>query len=219
MSNSEIREAATTIVLRDAQTDPKLLMGQRGKTAVFMPNKYVFPGGAVDPSDRDLPLLSPLSETCTNRLGPDADRFALAAIRELWEETGLVLGQSSASADAEIPDNWKAFYAAGYSPSAQGMRYIFRAITPPGRPRRFDAHFFLVDASNISGDLDDFSGASDELNHLHWVRLEEARALDMPFITEVVLAELAVLAQNDAPPASVPFFDNSGQKSQFLRLV
>ncbi len=99
------------------------------------------------------------------------------------------------------------------------MRYVFRAITPPGRPRRFDARFFLVDAASVAGDLDDFSKASDELSHLHWVRLAEARDLDLPFITEVVLAEISALVDQTEPPASVPFFDNFGPKSQFLRLT
>jgi len=156
MSKAEIRDAATIIVLRDAKTDPKLLMGQRGKNAVFMPNKYVFPGGAV------------------------------AAIRELWEETGLICGDKAAPPPDPVPADWQAFIDSGHRPSAAGLRYIFRAITPPGRPRRFDAHFFLTDATHIAGDLDDFSGASDELSHLHWVRLSETRELDMPFITEVV---------------------------------
>lgn len=219
MNDATIRDAATTIVLRDAQSDPKLLMGQRGSKAAFMPNKYVFPGGAVDVTDADATLAKPLPKTCAKRLGPRADVFALAAIRELWEETGLALGVPDETAtQISAPTGWQDFYAAGNLPSAAGMRYVFRAITPAGRPRRFDAHFFLVDAAHIVGDLDDFSKASDELSHLHWVRLSEARDLDLPFITEVVLAEINALATETSPPASVPFFDNSGPKSQFLRL-
>ena len=95
---------------------------------------------------------------------------------------------------------------------------MFRAITPPGRPRRFDARFFLLDAAFLQSDLDDFSAASDELSHLQWVPLEHARSFDLPFITEVVMAEIAGRLDAPAPPDSVPFFKNKDEESQFLRL-
>src|SRR3989338_6666884 len=89
---------------------------------------------------------------------------------------------------------------------------------PPGRRRRFDARFFLADAEGATGDLETFAGATDELSHLHWIGLAEARALDLPFITEVVLAEVtAILRGADQP--GVPFFDNSTDTPTFRRLV
>lgn len=173
-------------------------MGQRGHSASFMPSKYVFPGGAVDPGDTA--PLSRLASDCARRLGvqcppASAGPQALigAAVRELHEETGLTL-----------------------TPAAR-LRFIFRAITPPGRSRRFDARFFLVGADGVDGDPEDFSGAQDELSHLHWIGLAQARALDLPFITEVVIAEVtALLAGRDQP--GVPFFDNSGSTPTFRRL-
>jgi len=57
---SAIRNAATVIVMRDAPNAPKVLMGQRGASAVFMPNKFVFPGGAVDMEDADVPVAAPI---------------------------------------------------------------------------------------------------------------------------------------------------------------
>jgi hypothetical protein len=87
-----------------------------------------------------------------------------------------------------------------------------------GRPRRFDARFFLVDADEIASDLDDFSGAEDELSHLQWIPLEEVRSFDLPFITEVVLAEVAHRAHATEPPSNVPFFHNGIEESLFLRL-
>lgn len=204
-----IRDAATVILIdRDRAGGPAVLMGMRGAGAAFMPSKYVFPGGAVDPGD-DAPCPEALSDACRARLGAEPlagatvtpDALARAALREMAEETGLTLAPT-----ADDP-----------------LLFVFRAITPPGRPRRFDARFFLIDARNIVGDRHDFSGACDELSHLHWVPLAEARALDLPFITEVVLAEVEALvrAGGDAPlaaPAFVPFFDNRGSDPRFVQL-
>jgi hypothetical protein len=117
---------------------------------------------------------------------------------------------------ADAPADWAPFAARGLRPAADGLAYVFRAITPPGRPRRFDARFFLADAGRARGDL---SAASDELSHLHWIALADARGLDLPFITEIVLAEVAEIVEGGGRPASVPFFDNSGSESLFHRLV
>ncbi len=219
---SAIRNAATVIALRDRMGDPHVLMGQRGAQAAFMPNKFVFPGGAVDAADAAVPLARALPAICAERLLEDsaedlAHALAAAAIRELWEETGLILGQPG-DWQGEVPADWAGFAAHGHVPVAHPLQFVFRAITPPGRPRRFDARFFLVDADEIAGDLDDFSEACDELSHLQWVPLSDARHFDLPFITEVVLAEVAARAHDPTPPKSVPFFRNDDEESLFLRL-
>lgn len=217
-----IRDASTVIVMRDKATRPRILMGQRGAKAAFMPNKFVFPGGAVDKGDAQIPLANPLADSCRARLAEDAARdmsgaLAAAAIRELWEETGQILGQMAAWTDP-VPDDWVDFANRGYLPDASALSFVFRAITPPGRPRRFDARFFLVDADALASDPDDFDAACDELSHLQWVPVDEVRKLDMPFITEVVLAEIAARATDDSVPDSVPFFKNNDEASLFLRL-
>ncbi len=217
-----IRDASTVIVMRDKATRPRVLMGQRGAKAAFMPNKFVFPGGAVDKGDAHIPLANPLADSCRARLAEDAARdmsgaLAAAAIRELWEETGQILGQMAAWTDP-VPDDWVDFANRGYLPDASALSFVFRAITPPGRPRRFDARFFLVDADALASDPDDFDAACDELSHLQWVPVDEVRKLDMPFITEVVLAEIAARATDDSVPDSVPFFKNNDEASLFLRL-
>ena len=115
------------------------------------------------------------------------------------------------------PADWSGFAATGHVPDASAFRFVFRAVTPPGRPRRFDARFFLVPASAVRGDADDFSGACEELSFLHWAPLARVRSYDLPFITEVVLAEIAAIAAGSDVPG-VPFFDNSGDSSIFSRL-
>jgi 8-oxo-dGTP pyrophosphatase MutT (NUDIX family) len=217
-----IRDAATIIVLRDRFKDPSILMGQRGSKAAFMPDKFVFPGGAVDSGDGDIPLAAAVGDPCHGRLAEQAqdgfqNALAAAAIRELWEESGLILGRRGDWANTP-PFDWVDYADAGFVPDASALQYVFRALTPPGRTRRFDARFFLVDADAISGDLDDFSSASDELSHLQWVKLGEVRKLNLPFITEVVLAEIAARVADPNPPQSVPYFRNSEEESLFVRL-
>ena len=173
-------------------------MGQRGASAVFMPSKFVFPGGAVDAGDGERP--GHLTADCAARLSADVpagapvpDQIVAAGLRELAEETGL------------------------HARSLVRLQFIFRAITPPGAPRRFDARFLFAPASIIEGDLEDFSAASDELGALQWVPLARARSFDLPFITEIILSEVAALIAGGDQPG-VPFFDNRGPASRFTRL-
>ena len=222
IDKSQIRNAATVIVIRDRYESPRILMGQRGAKAAFMPNKFVFPGGAVDLGDAQIALASDLPRMCRDRLAEDSDTdlahaLAVAAIRELWEETGLILGQKG-DWQGTPPADWLTFAERGYLPHAAPLQFVFRALTPPGRPRRFDARFFLVDADDVATDLDDFDAACDELSHLQWVSLSDARAFDMPFITEVVLAEVEARAKETSPPVSVPYFKNNDEESLFMRL-
>ncbi len=222
IDKTAIRDAATVILLRDSDTQPRVLMGQRGAKAAFMPSKFVFPGGAVDAGDHGIALATPISVTCQAALRESSENnlshaLQIAAIREMWEETGLILGQAGDWQD-DIPFDWVDYAQTGHMPCASGFRFIFRAITPPGRPRRFDARFFLANADAIQGDPDDFSRASDELSLLQWVPLADARNYDLPFITQVVLAEVAELARNGDQPGGVPFYKNDDEQSLFLRL-
>lgn len=220
IDKTAIRDAATVIVVRDRAARPSILMGQRGATAAFMPNKYVFPGGAVDAGDGAIALGRPLSPLDATRLAEDSNRapdaLAAAAIRELWEETGQILGDAQAWPDA--PNGWRGFAGSGNRPDASALSFVFRAVTPKGRPRRFDARFFMVDADNLATDPDDFTNAEDELSHLHWVPLDQARVLDLPFITEVVLAEIAAGLHRSGAPETVPFFRNDDEAHLVTRL-
>ena len=222
VDKTAIRNASTVIVIRDRMREPSILMGQRGAKAAFMPNKFVFPGGAVDADDAHIPLATPLTPQCAARIGEDVDAslahaIPVAAIRELWEETGLILG-TKGEWQGDVPPDWESFAATGHLPHAEPLQFVFRALTPPGRPRRFDARFFLLDVDEVASDPDDFAAASDELSHLQWVPLTQARSFDMPFITEVVLAEVEARARDLNAPDSVPYFKNNDEESLFLRL-
>jgi len=224
MEEVPIRDACSAIIVRNDGNFPRILMGQRGKSAVFMPNKYVFPGGAIDPEDALVNLTDHPNPICLERLKKHSPSqlpltFLTSVIREIWEETGLIFGKKNKTiCSYHVPETWQDFYKTGYAPSASGFKFMFRAITPPGRPRRFDARFFLVNSDHIKGDLDNFSRASDELSHLYWVSFKEAKILDLPFITEIILAEAEMLVENDAFPESVPFFNYKTEESHILRI-
>lgn len=222
LDKQAIRDAATVILWRNGARGTEVLMGQRGAKAAFMPNKFVFPGGAVDPGDATIPLDGTPDADSLRRLELQAPAgFAAAAlagaIREVWEETGLILGRAGGWAQTAPPD-WQSFAETGHRPSAAGFSYVFRAVTPPGRPRRFDARFFLVSASAVMGDPEDFTHAQDELSHLQWIPLAEVRGFELAFITQLVLAEVAPLIARDGPPESVPFVRNDDMISGVTRL-
>lgn len=219
MTDTPIKDAATIIVLRDAQTNPRVLMGQRGATASFMPGKFVFPGGAVDANDAQAPA-APLDPISASRLAEESSAapttLVAAGIRELWEETGQILGTAADWPDA--PPGWRGFAGKGYRPNGAAAVFFFRAVTPQGRPRRFDARFFLANATDLVTDPDDFSDAEDELSHLQWVPLAQARKFDLPFITQVVLGELQTHIARGGPPLSIPFFRNDDEAHLVSRL-
>lgn len=209
------RDAATLIVVDRSNPVPKVLLGRRHDKHVFMPGKYVFPGGRVESYDREMPVsaaLHPHVEAQLLRHTQDhgkgtASGFALAAIRETFEETGLLLGARRSDAPP-VPDSpWKAFIEAGFYPDLSVLHFITRAITPPGFPRRFDARFFTVDIEAVAHRIENVVHAEAELVELHWVTTTEARQLDLPMITNIVLSELENrVAQGMGRDLPVPFY-------------
>lgn len=211
-----VRDAATVVLVRRGAEGLRVLMGQRGRAAVFMPDKFVFPGGAVDAEDAHALGEVALAPGTARRLALDADpaigrALSVAAIRELWEETGLRLGHPGQGGAT----GWPGF---GLRPRTEALRLVFRAITPPGRPRRFDARFFLAEAADLAGSPDDFTAASGELSALQWIDIEAARRLPLPFVTEVVLSEIAAVLEDPDPERPVPYFAHDAEGSHFRLL-
>ena len=210
------RNAASLVLVRRGIAGARVLMGVRGSGARFMPERRVFPGGVVDLADLAVSRLAgSLGADCDRRLrlrtrdGHLAPAFALAAIRETWEETGLQIGQlSSVDRPEDLPQgSWSTFLARGLVPSPHHLRFIFRAITPRNYPMRFDARFFLADAEAVEGDVDDLSGASGELLDLAWLPLDEvAEFSDLPLITRRVLAEVTKRELRHGIDRPVPFY-------------
>ena len=149
---TKIRNAATVIVIRNKHDNPSVLMGQRGVNAAFMPSKFVFPGGAVDDQDLSIDITKSINEVCKKRLSEENENgpwnaLVAAAIRELFEETGQIIGAEQEW--PKPPSSWRDFAKTGYVPDASNMSFVFRAITPPGRPRRFDARSFWFKPKNF----------------------------------------------------------------------
>jgi 8-oxo-dGTP pyrophosphatase MutT (NUDIX family) len=195
--NSRPRDAATLILVDRSGATPKVLLGKRHGGHKFMPGKFVFPGGRAEPDDRRMAVATALQPGVERALMQRVKRpsavkaraLALAAIRETFEETGLLLG--ARRDPAPTPEGpWREFAKAGLYPDLASLHFIARAITPPRRPKRFDTRFFSVDASAIAHRVDNVVHADAELVELVWMPISEARTLDMPTITGVVLQEL-----------------------------
>ena len=209
--NLKPRDSATLILIDRAPAVPKVLLGRRHLRHRFMPGKFVFPGGRIEPTDRQMPTFAPLQAQYVTRLmrrvrRPSAAKaagFALAAVRETYEETGLMLGVRSDRPIEAPSGEWEAFAKAGILPDLSAVHFIARAITPPKRPLRFDSRFFAADVTAVGHRIDGVVGPDAELVELVWLPINEARSLDMPGITAVVLEELqdriAAGMSNDQP--------------------
>lgn len=222
--NVRPKDAGTLIIIDRKGREPRILMGRRHDGHKFMPGKFVFPGGRIEAGDRLMPVESILHPAVTEKLlartrRPSISRaraLALAAIRETFEETGLLLG-SKLPHPVKAPDGpWSAFVREGVMPALESVRFIARAITPPRRPRRFDTRFFAVDANMIACEVGGIIGPDSELVELAWVNLEETEKLDLPTITKVVLKELtARVDAGFAPELPVPFYYET--RKRFMR--
>ena len=194
------RDAATLIIVDRSNGEAKVLMGRRHPRHKFMPGKYVFPGGRVEPEDRLMSAAGALDADVERKLVARVSRpspgfaraIALAAIRETFEETGLAIGVAAfGPAQSAPPGAWARFAATGVHPALDDIDFLARAITPPGRPKRFDARFLLVDASAVARRVEGVVHPEAELTDLVWTPLDKARELDLPNITRLALDDLA----------------------------
>ena len=198
------KDAATLILLRPAKGEDEVLMGRRAGGHVFMASKWVFPGGRIDRSDFTAASGSDLGQASATLLSREMDTrraraLALAAVRETFEETGLIVGRSAPPASVAGP--WREFRQAGALPDLAALSYVARAITPPGRTRRFDARFFIASAEALLHP--EPTAGSGELDEIAWLPLTQARALDLPAITRFVLDE--VTHRRAEPDRALPF--------------
>lgn len=192
------RLASTLILIDRTGPEPKVLMGRRNPASKFMPGKFVFPGGRVEAGDRRMNAAGALPRPVEERLARIAPKshtlpraLALGAIRETFEETGIILGDAEMGAPETAPaGEWQKFAAQGFYPLIDNIHFIARATTPPRQTRRFDTIFLAAEASDIATTVEGAVGPDRELVELTWVPLTKAHDLELPLITSVVLHEL-----------------------------
>lgn len=214
--NRPPKDAATLILLDRSGPSPKVLMGKRHHGHVFLPGKFVFPGGSLDPADRQMTAGTPLDPRAECKLmletrrpnARKAQALALAAIRETFEETGLFLGERRDEAPRAPAGPWQAFAEANVFPDLSTVHFIARAITPPRRARRYDTRFFTADASAIAHRIEGKVGPDAELVELVWVPLDGIKEkIELLAITEIVLADLdKQLKEGFSHDLPVPFY-------------
>ncbi len=214
-------EAAGLILIRRAKpgaAGAEVLLGRRSQRSRFMPGIYVFPGGRLSAADRGPsgypePLPPPCGiDRATRRRLPV---FARAALRETYEETGLLLGGAAGDGagagteEARAEPVWRAYAAAALAPGFAAMRLVARAITPTDSPVRFHTRFFLAEGAAVRGRV----GGDGELEDIHWAALENLPALPMADITQLVLEEaLAHRAGTGGPGRPAALFRWVGPK-------
>lgn len=213
--NCRPRDAATMIIVDTSGPAPRVLMGRRHQGHTFMPGMFVFPGGRIHAADHRTGALDDLHPAVQAKLLVDlkgrasparARALALAAIRETFEETGLLLGRRVERPAASRSPAWRDFLAHGVVPALGDLRLIARAITPPRRSRRFDARFFCIGAETIALAGKPVDG---ELLEIEWLTFARALDLDLPIITRVVLDDLAgklTAGHLPKPESPVPYY-------------
>lgn len=213
--NMRPRDAATLILVDRKGRTPRVLMGRRHPGLAFMPDMFVFPGGRLERADSQMPVYGVLDADSERRLmsmvqRPSAVRargLAAAAIREMYEETGLLVGTRELGAPGAPSADWRAFEERGVFPDLGALAYVARAITPPRRPRRFDTRFFAADASAVCDEVTGMVGPDSELIELRWLTLAESTREKLPAVTRVVLEELtARLEGGFGTRLPVPFY-------------
>jgi 8-oxo-dGTP pyrophosphatase MutT (NUDIX family) len=185
-------DAAGLVLIRDLGCGPEVLMGRRHRRSTFLPDIYVFPGGRVDPEDSGPSGFAEMVQPAVARQlrrgsRRDPAAFLRAAIRETFEETGLLLAGEACGTATQPADEpvWRAFAGAGAAPNFARMDYVCRAITPTSSRRRYNTRFFLADGAGAAGTL----VGNGELEDLAWRPVMETARLPTVDVTTFVLDE------------------------------
>ena len=190
---SKPKDAASLIIINQDSNTPRVLMGRRPDNARFMPGVWVFPGGAVSQGDGRISSSGDISKADVKNMAvasrPSRARtLAIAAIRETFEETGIMLGRRGdvgmASAESELA--WRAYKENRVIPDLDKLQYAGRALTPAYMPIRFHARFFTANANECSGSLKE----NGELLDLCWMDVSDALRQRLADITEFMLNQV-----------------------------
>lgn len=206
------KNAATVMITRRDGPKPRVLMGKRHGGHSFMPDRWVFPGGRIDRADYRAPFATDLrpdvGQLFDKHLPAGRGRaLAMAAVRETWEEAGLLLAKPGV---AKANGPWRDFAAQGVLADLDAMDVIARAITPPAVGKRFDTWFLTADAERLTS-LDRQPDCG-ELEEIAWVDFDEAMGLPLPAVTRMMLKESVLRIQDPGRPKPfLRFRDNAMQ--------
>jgi 8-oxo-dGTP pyrophosphatase MutT (NUDIX family) len=194
------KNAATVMIIRRDGPKPRVLMGKRHGGHSFMPDRWVFPGGRIDRADYRAPFATDLRRDVAavfdSHLPGKGRALALAAVRETWEEAGLLLARPGAPRPAAGP--WRSFVEQGALADLAALDVVARAITPPQVGKRFDTWFLVADAERlVSLDRQPDCG---ELEEIAWVDFDEAQTLPLPTVTRMMIKEAVERMRDPSRP-------------------
>ena len=198
------RDAASLVIHRQRRTHHEVLMGRRGGKARFKPGVWVFPGGGLERADYHARPLRPLAPAFIGDMAVGgsqrrADALAMAAVRESFEEAGLIFGRAGDIGPSRHR-SWAAFRERGVAPDLAELDYLGRAITPSFRPIRFHARFFALPYEHVEGSL----RGDGELEDLRWIRVDSRAGFDMMEVQHLMLDLLDQRLRGEpAPPAQL----------------
>lgn len=187
------RNAASLIIVDRSSGDLRFLLGKRHESHKFMPGKYVFPGGKTDICDSKITPARDLEENCLRRLhvglgkrGSEikARALALTAVREAYEEAGILVGHEGRLASRH--SEWQPFADRGLAPDIFPLRYIARAITPPEFARRYDTRFFAM-FRDLAIETEMLQHEDNEMLDFSYVTQAETSVMNLPGITRMIL--------------------------------
>src|SRR5207237_4297575 len=166
--------------------------GRRPGHVKFMPGVYVFPGGAIDREDNRPWRVEEGGE----HLPPRLLRSARAALRETWEEVGVLVGRRGSAPPKSGLTRVEAAYAGhGILAAIGALTYVGRAITPTPVFRRFNTRFFVADGSDVVGK----PASSDELEDVGWHPIARRPLVPFRDVTQFMLARALALRDGTAP--------------------
>ena len=215
------RDAASLLIYRNTGSEIQVLMGKRRPGARFLPDVYVFPGGALDAADALGGAVAQSEAQVQVQAGVPPDAAAGAGAPSMdgrepasrqthlhlspWVRAMAARDALHASAllraalrEAQEESGWRWADASPPSLDASGLRYLGRAITPAQSPRRFHARFFAVPHTRMQQDPQ----VDGELLDLRWVDARNPERLPIIDVTEFMLAELqlALAGEREALP-------------------
>jgi len=215
------RDAASLLLYRQGADRHEVLVGLRPSQSRFMPDVFVFPGGAVDPSDARAKPSSKLCESFSPYMAianshTRAQTIAMAAVRETLEETGIAIVKAGHPGAVKDP-TWQALAKRGVSADLSVLKYFARATTPADQPIRFHARFFVCAAEDVVGLNTDQLEQTDELLDLQWMPIDNPNKLPLRTVTQFLLQELSDWLDPTQKPKGYPAFTQRRSKPVVVR--